>query len=182
MVELGSCFLMMAPIAHQQLWRCKGLPVSLHWVFHNNMNNWAWLKTIKLWFRTWKKHCLFVYICGFVHVWVPYNLDYRLEIKHGRRENASYYIYIYIYIYVCVCIKWFFHVNAHLCVIFHCHVWLLEGFRGHFHQPKPFAHCHLAAALHVKVLSVLPVPIYVALHEFSSYRSLEHTAAYHRFP
>lgn len=37
-----------------------------------------------------KKHCLFVYICGFVHVWVPYNLDYRLEIKHGRRENASY--------------------------------------------------------------------------------------------
>ena len=176
MVELGSCFLMMAPIAHQQLWRCKGLPVSLHWVFHNNMNNWAWLKTIKLWFRTWKKQCLFVYICGFVHVWVPYNLDYRLEIKHGRRENASYYIYM------CVCIKWFFHVNAHLCVIFHCHVWLLEGFRGHFHQPKPFAHCHLAAALHVKVLSVLPVPIYVALHEFSSYRSLEHTAAYHRFP
>jgi len=62
-----------------------------------------------------------VYICGFVHVWVPYNLDYRLEIKHGRRVNASYYIYI---IYVCVCIKWFFHVNARLCVIFHCHVWL----------------------------------------------------------
>ena len=103
MVELGSCFLMMAPIAHQQLWRCKGLPVSLHWVFHNNMNNWAWLKTIKLWFRTWKKHCLFVYICGFVHVWVPYNLDYRLEIKHGRRENASYYIYVCVYKMILPC-------------------------------------------------------------------------------
>ena len=80
---------------------------------------------------------------------------------------------------MCVCIKWFFHVNAHLCVIFHCHVWLLEGFRGHFHQPKPFAHCHLAAALHVKVLSVLPVPIYVALHA-DRWSIPQHTIDFHK--